>query len=654
MIRLCLLLFLAMWTGCVTAAEPVAALPLPPGFDPARHMLVSEVKPGMKGYGLSVFTGTRIDRFDVEVISVLHNFTPKQDVVLIRAAGANLEHTGAIAGMSGSPIYLKDDQGRTRLIGAFAYGWPMVKDPVAGVQPIQYMLAMPVHEAAKAQAAADLPASGGKWSAFAAISSARRRMQQLLDPSLAIPADPSARMASLMLPVSITGLSEAEIRPLTRLLAPMHIMPLQAGGGGAGVNDAPGKLEPGSVMAVPLLTGDIDMTAVGTCTEVLGERAYGFGHPFTGEGAVAIPLSSGSIDGVIANLATSFKLGSSSRNLGTLLTDQTSGVAGQIGDVPPTAPITLRVHYADGSLDQTYHFQAVIHPQFTPLLTSMAVMGSVSAAQQLPHLNTVSYKMRVSFADGRELKLANLVANADAMNFLTEIAAPLTAVSDNPYSRVLARGIDGEVEVSNSTQAAEIVSAGVPHQAYRPGDTIRLIARIRPFRGTESSKELDLPIPDDLEDGVYQLLVSDVSRYVSDEHTGNAYRFSASNLDEVFTATNELSALRGDAIYLRLTAAASPQGVAVGRTALPKLPPSQRRLLAASGRTQITAYLPSITRTIPVQWVMTGAVELPIQISRDLRPVAKPAAAPAVPVPAAPAPVALTTPPTSAPAPRTP
>src|SRR5947208_1606969 len=109
-------------------------------FDPAQHMRVSEVKPGMKGYGLSVFKGTKIERFDVEVISVLHNFNPKYDVILIRASGQNLEHAGAVAGMSGSPIYLKDEKGRERMCGAFAYGFPLAKDPVAGVQPIEYML----------------------------------------------------------------------------------------------------------------------------------------------------------------------------------------------------------------------------------------------------------------------------------------------------------------------------------------------------------------------------------------------------------------------------------------------------------------------------------------------------------------------------------
>jgi len=132
------------------AAAPSSSTQTPSLFDPARHMHVSEVRPGMKGYGLSVFKGTAIERFDVEVLSVLRNFNPKCDVVLITCHGANLEHTGSIAGMSGSPIYLKDDSGRYRMIGAFAYGWPLAKDPVAGVQPIEYMLKLPTNDPAPA------------------------------------------------------------------------------------------------------------------------------------------------------------------------------------------------------------------------------------------------------------------------------------------------------------------------------------------------------------------------------------------------------------------------------------------------------------------------------------------------------------------------
>ena len=113
-------------------------------FDPARHMRTGDVRPGMTGYGLSVFRGTKIERFDVEVISVLKNQVgPDHDVVLIRCRGQGLEHSGAIEGMSGSPVFLTCDDGKSRMIGAFALGWENSKDPIAGVRPIEEMLRVP-------------------------------------------------------------------------------------------------------------------------------------------------------------------------------------------------------------------------------------------------------------------------------------------------------------------------------------------------------------------------------------------------------------------------------------------------------------------------------------------------------------------------------
>jgi len=97
---------------------------------------VSEVRAGMTGYGLTVFRGDRPERFDVEVIDVLHNFQPDQDLILVRTDHPLLERAASVAGMSGSPIYLDG-----RLAGAYAYGWPFGKDPIAGVTPIADMLA---------------------------------------------------------------------------------------------------------------------------------------------------------------------------------------------------------------------------------------------------------------------------------------------------------------------------------------------------------------------------------------------------------------------------------------------------------------------------------------------------------------------------------
>ena len=103
---------------------------------PTATMSVDELRPGMRGYGLTVFRGVRPERFDVEVIDVVRGFRPRQDLILIRPSHPQTDHAGTVAGMSGSPIYVDN-----RLIGAYAYGWEFGRDPVAGVTPIANMRA---------------------------------------------------------------------------------------------------------------------------------------------------------------------------------------------------------------------------------------------------------------------------------------------------------------------------------------------------------------------------------------------------------------------------------------------------------------------------------------------------------------------------------
>ncbi len=606
MIRLLLSLMLLLCSAAIAAA-------VPPGFDPERHMLVSEVRPGMTGYGLSVFSGTTIERFQVEVISVLRNFNPKQDVVLIRVSGANLEHTGAIAGMSGSPIYLQDEEGKSRLIGAFAYGWPMMKDPLAGVQPIEYMLAAePARQAQQSVASLPSAASRGEWSLLAAIEQKRQQMASASAPSAG---KSPFNLTKMALPLSISGLSPAAVQEMSGLFASVGLLPMQAGGGSSGKKI---NLEPGSVMAIPLLVGDIDMTAVGTCTEVIGDRVYGFGHPFTGTGPIELPMCGGEIQGVIANLVTSFKLGSASQAVGTLLSDRTSGVAGRIGDVPEAAPIQWHVRYEDGSLDQEFNFRAAVHPQFTPLLASAAAYGAISATRELPYHNTLDYSLKISFSGGHSVQLADRLVNVNPFVLFDRLGMPMSAATENPFGRVLVKQIEGEIVIREGAASAEILHVGSPRQIYRPGETVRFYVTLRPFRSVDVVKELELELPDDLADGSYTLVVSDAARFLGDEQSASPFRFTAGKLEDVFDVISDFSSIRSDALHLRLMR--SSQGVAVGRTSLPHMPATHRQLLLSAGRSDVVAFTPSVVRHLPSEWVISGSAELTLEVSRTGKP----------------------------------
>src|SRR4051812_47658085 len=96
---------------------------------------LKDVKPGMRGVGRTVFSGTRIEEFQVEILGVLDNIGPKESLILGRLSGGPLEHTGVMQGMSGSPVYIDG-----KLVGAVAMAFPFSKDPIAGIRPIQDMV----------------------------------------------------------------------------------------------------------------------------------------------------------------------------------------------------------------------------------------------------------------------------------------------------------------------------------------------------------------------------------------------------------------------------------------------------------------------------------------------------------------------------------
>ena len=99
-------------------------------------MPLSDVRPGMVGQAMTVFQGSKPEPFKIRVVCVMRNFLPKQDVILIRAEDPRVEHSGIVAGMSGSPVYIDG-----KLVGAVAYAWSFAKEPLGGVTPIETMLA---------------------------------------------------------------------------------------------------------------------------------------------------------------------------------------------------------------------------------------------------------------------------------------------------------------------------------------------------------------------------------------------------------------------------------------------------------------------------------------------------------------------------------
>src|SRR6188768_1330561 len=78
---------------------------------------LSELKPGQRGEVWTVFRGTQPEPFTVEVTGVVQNaLGPGKSLILCELTDPRVQKMGAVAGMSGSPLYIDG-----KLAGALSY-----------------------------------------------------------------------------------------------------------------------------------------------------------------------------------------------------------------------------------------------------------------------------------------------------------------------------------------------------------------------------------------------------------------------------------------------------------------------------------------------------------------------------------------------------
>src|SRR6266576_4086394 len=91
--------WLACWFALFAFFAELCLIPSTLNAQQPEILPLSQVKPGMQGYAYTIFTGDKIEKFDLEVLGVLANFLgPKQSIILVQLKGPKVEHTGVVAG----------------------------------------------------------------------------------------------------------------------------------------------------------------------------------------------------------------------------------------------------------------------------------------------------------------------------------------------------------------------------------------------------------------------------------------------------------------------------------------------------------------------------------------------------------------------------
>jgi hypothetical protein len=484
-----------------------------------KYMAVEDVRPGMKGYGLTVMRGVKPERFDVEIISTLHDFRPGQDLFLIKTPHPRLNIARTVAGMSGSPIYING-----KMIGAYAYGWFFNVEPIAGVTPIKNMLddlKRPIPKTLQPGVGrAPLPGTG------AGSGSGRENRQQLahhrwdgkpLDYELhkhaktvaersgrVLSAPEGSGLRAASTDVMAGGLSPSAMKLAATLLKPagMHVLQAGVGGNAKKLNiDVPKNFVDGGVINVQLVRGDISLAGLGTVTHVVGDKLVAFGHPMIGGGVEALPTAIGYVHWILSTQNRSFKIGEPLKPMGTLINDRQASIVVDTSVDAPMFPVSIDIAGALVTKDtKTRWNMEVSHDQF--FAPSFVAIGMGSALETTTaERNDMTWRATSSMhlkgygtLTFDDFGAGNRVPVGASDIARSRLVRAVGAVMNNPWQMGEIEKISMSVEVMHKRDVMFLRGAQVLASELEPGEPARVKLALLPYQGELTYRTIEIPI----------------------------------------------------------------------------------------------------------------------------------------------------------------
>lgn len=526
---------------------------------PAGEWSVADLRPGMKGEGLTVVRGVDPEPFQVEVLGVLRNVQPGRDMVVARLSGLELDKTGVMAGMSGSPVTIDG-----RLLGAVAYTWEFGLEPIGGITPIAQM-----RQFSERTLAND---SGGHT--FAAPDEA------------VVESTPwgRGRLVPIQTPLAVTGMTDAARAHLARAVAPWGLVPVQSGSANPDVEEANRNrsLVPGSAMGVALVLGDVSVTAIGTVTAVADGKVDGFGHPFMDLGKCELPLLGAYVHTVMPLQTASFKIGSILGARGAILTDVSTGVRGELGREVQMIPLVIHVGPEGEESARTYQCRVARVPALLHSLTASTVSSCLEGTGKAPEQLSVRWRSKIDVEGLEPIEHSDFLSGemfqgpAGMVTLVGPLSNALAELTSNEFASLEVKQIECWADVSTVRHSARIERAETRRPEYLPGETIEVEVELTPYRsesvGGDSTvrQVLRLALPKNAPPGDYSLMIgSGADDFESRlrHRTGLARPRSIRELEQ--SIRQRFDARRSD-LWARLET--KDVGLAIGATEFPKLP----------------------------------------------------------------------------------
>lgn len=456
--------------------------------DSNETLPLSQVRAGMQGYAYTIFEGDQVEKFDLEVLGVMPNFLgPKQSIILVQLKGPKVEHTGVVAGMSGSPVYLEG-----KLAGALSLRLGIfTKEAIAGVTPIDDVLHPPTQ---------------------AASEPAKAQAMELPKDALARNALPGgSELEPIETPLIFSGFQPSVLQQFAGQLQGYGFVAAQGGTTAARPDDA--HLAPGDMAGMVFVSGDASINSACTVTAVQGDRVFLCGHPLMNLGNIQMPMARSRVVTTLSSEMASTKIVNVGGPIGTITSDHLTAVTGELGPPPAMIPLDLNVVTPLG--EKKLHFDMVNHPKLTPLLVAITTYSGVTQNSVYGEGTTLHLTGEIALKGHVPVQLENTFAPTDT---LMPDGLPIAMVVQNTFARLFTNNyevpsvehISLRIESLPGRKSYTIESAWLEKGEAAPGENLKVRVLVRPYRGETRIEETTVHVPDQISPGTsLRVLVSD-------------------------------------------------------------------------------------------------------------------------------------------------
>jgi hypothetical protein len=565
---------------------------------------LSKVQPGMKGEAYTIFAGDQIEKFDLVVIGVMPNFlAPKESIILVQLLGEKVEHTGVVAGMSGSPVYFEG-----KLAGALSLKLGQFnKEPLAGITPIENILSLPKGPFGVMRADGSIPVP---------------QDSDQLEAKFEIPADWVSRagvsggsfLTPIASPLVFSGFSAVAIRQFEHEFAAYGMAATQGGSVDARPDDA--SIRPGDMVSAVLLEGDMSLNASCTVTTIVDGRVYVCGHPLFGFGNVQMPMARARVLTTLSSELESTKIVNVGGTIGSFNQDRVTAVVGSLGASPKLIPIDMTVATPDG--DKKLSFRMMSNPKISPILMGIATLNGLVQNSVYGEGMTLHLTGSIDINGHSSVTLDNLYPPIDS--FIPD-GLPVSSTVQNLFQRIFTNQFETaniehvtlRMEAKPERRLMTIEGAWLDKSEAEPGDTVTVRVQLRPYRGSPVIRDVKIAIPQQAVRGTSMQILASDSGTLNRMNVVSGSQARLDSLEQLITVLNRER--RNNRLYVTLLGSAPT--LLVQDKVMPNVPASEINLLDQRGGPASSLVVRESAAgewSLPLDQIVQGSSSLTIQI----------------------------------------